>query len=63
MNFAFAVAGLLAPAITGSVLDLRGSFDDAFLLMILLALSSVLIVLLFHQPDAEVKARALAPSG
>jgi len=53
MDFAFAVAGFLAPAITGWVLDLRGSFVDGFLLMTVLALSSVLVVLLFHHPDRD----------
>ena len=53
MDFAFAIAGFLAPAITGWVLDLRGSFADGFLLMTALALSSVLVVLLFHHPDRD----------
>ncbi|MGZ5911013.1 MAG: MFS transporter [Reyranella sp.] len=53
MDFAFAIAGFLAPAITGWVLNLRGSFVDGFLLMTGLALSSVLVVLLFHHPDRD----------
>jgi MFS transporter, ACS family, hexuronate transporter len=53
MDFAFAVAGFLAPAITGWVLGLRGSFADGFLLMTVLALSSVLVVLVFHHPDRD----------
>lgn len=53
MDFAFAIAGFLAPAITGWVLNLRGSFADGFLLMTVLALSSVLVVLLFHHPDQD----------
>ncbi|MBS0519609.1 MAG: MFS transporter [Proteobacteria bacterium] len=53
MDFAFALAGFLAPAITGWVLDIRGSFADGFLLMTALALSSVLVVLLFHHPDRD----------
>jgi nitrate/nitrite transporter NarK len=53
MNFAFAISGFLAPAITGWVLDLRGSFTDGFLLMAALALSSVVVVLLFHRPDED----------
>jgi MFS transporter, ACS family, hexuronate transporter len=59
MEFAFAIAGFLAPAITGWVLDLRGSFADGFLLMTVLALSSVLIVLLFHHPDRDREDTAL----
>lgn len=58
MDFAFAIAGFLAPAITGWVLNLRGSFADGFLLMTALALSSVLVVLLFHHPDRDRMARA-----
>lgn len=53
MDFAFAIAGFLAPAITGWVLNIRGSFTDGFLLMAVLALSSVAVVLLFHHPDRD----------
>lgn len=53
MDFAFAIAGFLAPAITGWVLNIRGSFTDGFLLMAALALSSVIVVLLFHHPDKD----------
>jgi MFS transporter, ACS family, aldohexuronate transporter len=53
MDFAFAVAGFLAPVVTGWVFDLRGSFDDAFLLMTALALSSVVVVLALHRPDED----------
>jgi ACS family hexuronate transporter-like MFS transporter len=53
MDFAFAIAGFLAPYMTGRILNLRGSFTDAFLLMAVLALSSVIIVLLFHHPDKD----------
>ena len=53
MDFAFAVAGFLAPSITGWVLSIRGSFEDGFLLMAALALSSVLVVVLFHHPDRD----------
>jgi ACS family hexuronate transporter-like MFS transporter len=53
MDFFFAIAGFLAPVITGWVLALRGSFADGFLLMTALALSSVLVVLLFHHPDRD----------
>ena len=53
MDFAFALAGFLAPAITGWVLSIRGSFTDGFLLMAVLALSSVVVVLLFHHPDKD----------
>jgi MFS transporter, ACS family, aldohexuronate transporter len=56
MDFAFALAGFLAPAITGWVLSIRGSFTDGFLLMTGLALSSVLVVILFHRPDDDRQA-------
>jgi MFS transporter, ACS family, hexuronate transporter len=59
MNFAFAIAGFLAPAITGWVLNLRGSFVDGFLLMAVLALASVLVMLLFHHPDRDRQNPAL----
>jgi MFS family permease len=53
MEFAFAIAGFLAPAVTGWVLSLRGSFTDGYFLMTALALSSVVVVLVFHQPDRD----------
>ena len=53
MDFAFAIAGFLAPAITGWVRNIRGAFTDAFLLMTALALSSVVAVLVFHHPDRD----------
>lgn len=53
MDFAFALSGFLAPLLTGWVLGLRGSFEDGFLLMAALALSSVLVVLAFHHPEAD----------
>jgi MFS family permease len=53
MDFAFALSGFLAPVLTGWVLDLRGSFTDAFLLMAALALSSVVVVLALHRPDED----------
>jgi MFS family permease len=61
MDFAFAIAGFLAPVITGWVFDLRGSFTDGFLLMAALALSSVLVVLVFHHPDKD-RERELQPA-
>ncbi|SJZ91552.1 Nitrate/nitrite transporter NarK [Enhydrobacter aerosaccus] len=53
MDFAFAIAGFLAPAVTGWMLNVGGSFADVFLLMTVLALSSVMVVLLFHHPDRD----------
>lgn len=59
MDFAFAISGFLAPVMTGRVLALRGSFTDGFLLMAALALSSVVVVLLFHRPDDDREDPAL----
>ncbi|WP_353215684.1 MFS transporter [Salinisphaera hydrothermalis] len=53
MDFGFAIAGFLAPAITGWVVGSQGSFDDAFFLLAALGLSSVILTLLFHRPDAH----------
>jgi ACS family hexuronate transporter-like MFS transporter len=53
MDFTFALAGFIAPALTGWVLDIRGSFADGFVLMAVLAASSVLLVLVFHHPDRD----------
>ncbi len=53
MDFCFALAGFVAPVITGFVLSLRGSFADGFALMALLALSSVVLVVAFHRPDED----------
>ena len=60
MDTGFAISGFLAPAITGWVVDAFGSFEYAFLLMAVLALSSVLVVLVFHRPDED---RADQPGG
>lgn len=51
MTVWFAAAGFLAPVITGYALDITGSFQPAFLLMSLLAASSVVGILVFHHPD------------
>jgi MFS family permease len=53
MNLAFAVSGVLAPYVTGLVLNLRASFVDAFWLMAALAFLSVIVVLAFHRPDHD----------
>lgn len=61
MDFAFALAGFLAPVITGFVLNLRGSFADGFLLMAVLAFSSVILMLVCHHPDRERARLSRAP--
>ncbi len=54
MDAAFAVAGFAAPIITGWIISLTGGhFESAFYLLAALSLSSVVLVLLFHQPDIE----------
>ena len=51
MDTYFAIAGFAAPAVTGWLVEATGNFNAAFWLMAALSLSSVLVVLLFHQPD------------
>lgn len=53
MDFGFAIAGFLAPAITGWVVGNQGGFAYAFFLLAALAASSVELTLLFHKPDAD----------
>lgn len=48
MDAVFAIAGFLAPTITGYSILLTGHFEAAFYLMAGLALSSSLITLLVH---------------
>ena len=62
MDTGFAISGFIAPAITGWVVGTFGSFQYAFLLMGGLALSSVLVVLLFHRPDEDRADRPLLPA-
>lgn len=52
-DFTFALAGFIAPVLSGWVLNLRGSFTDVFLLMAVLAASSVVLVLAYHNPDRD----------
>jgi MFS transporter, ACS family, aldohexuronate transporter len=60
MDTGFAISGFLAPVITGWVVGTFQSFEYAFLLMAGSALSSVLVVLIFHRPDED---RADQPGG
>ncbi|MEM9222895.1 MAG: MFS transporter [Pseudomonadota bacterium] len=53
MDAAFAAAGFFAPVITGFVYHGTDSFLAAFILMAILAISSVAAVLLFHHPDRD----------
>ena len=51
MDTFFAISGFVAPFVTGWLVGLTGNFVSAFSLMALLALSSVVVVILFHHPD------------
>lgn len=51
MDTFFAISGFVAPAVTGWLVGLTGHFTAAFWLMAFLALSSVVVVILFHHPD------------
>lgn len=51
MDTFFAAAGLIAPMVTGWLVQSTGSFRSAFALLAILALSSVVAVILFHHPD------------
>ena len=51
MDALFALAGYLAPTLTGWLVEGSGSFSTPFWLMAGLSLSSVLVVILFHHPD------------
>ncbi|WP_423820638.1 MFS transporter [Salinisphaera sp. SPP-AMP-43] len=53
MDFGFAIAGFLAPAITGWVVGNQGGFAYAFFLLAALAASSVVLTLIFHRPDRD----------
>jgi len=55
MDALFALAGYLAPTVTGWLVSGSGSFATPFWLMFGLAMSSVLVVLLFHHPDKSAK--------
>ena len=61
MNSGTAIAGFLAPVVTGFALEASGSFVAAFWLIALLAASSVIGLLIWHHPDrdvAQLKSRA-----
>lgn len=51
MDTFFAISGFVAPLVTGWVVGATGSFNNAFWLMALLALSSVAVVIVFHHPE------------
>ncbi|MGH8373362.1 MAG: MFS transporter [Gammaproteobacteria bacterium] len=51
MDTFFAISGFVAPLVTGWAVGMTHSFNNAFWLLALLALSSVIVVILFHHPD------------
>lgn len=52
------LAGIIAPAMTGLLIDMTGNFQGAFLLLAGLTGISVITVLLFHHPDRKWSPRA-----
>ena len=55
MDALFALAGYLAPTLTGEVVADAGGFQPVFWVLAGLACSSVIVVLLFHRPDESAK--------
>ncbi len=53
MDCGFALAGILAPAITGVLSHLLGSFTAAISLMVILSLSSALCIFIWQKPDRK----------
>jgi len=51
MDTLLALAGFIAPAVTGWLVERTGSFAAPFWLLAALAMSSVVVVILFHHPD------------
>ncbi|PIS02099.1 MAG: MFS transporter [Chlamydiae bacterium CG10_big_fil_rev_8_21_14_0_10_42_34] len=49
------LAGVIAPILTGWLIDLTGNYQGAFLLLAGLTGISVVTVILFHHPDREFK--------
>ena len=50
MNSFFALAGILAPIVTGAFIDLTGNFNSAFYLVIGITLISIITVLCWQRP-------------
>lgn len=60
MDTFFAISGFAAPLTTGWIVGVTQSFNTAFWLLALLALSSAVVVILFHHPDRSAR---LEPTG
>lgn len=54
------LAGVIAPILTGWLLDITGTYQGAFLLMAGLSFVSVITVVLFHHPDREWSVKRLS---
>ena len=57
MNAGFALSGFIAPTLTGWLVQETGTFQSAFILLMVLTLSSVITVFLAHHPDDKVSVR------
>jgi ACS family hexuronate transporter-like MFS transporter len=55
MNASFALSGLLAPAITGFIVQQTGSFESALILITIACLGGSMAVLFMSRPDASAK--------
>lgn len=53
MDATFALSGFLSPVLTGWTVTITGDFMAAFIILTLLALSSVILLFIFHRPDAK----------
>jgi ACS family hexuronate transporter-like MFS transporter len=49
------LAGIIAPVMTGWLIDLTGNYQGAFLLLAAVTVIAVITVILFHHPDKEAK--------
>lgn len=47
------LAGILAPLLTGWLIDLTGHYQAAFLLLAAITVMAVLVVIVFHHPDRQ----------
>ncbi|MBS0352000.1 MAG: MFS transporter [Proteobacteria bacterium] len=52
MNFAFGVASIISPVITGFMSTWTGNFNSAIFLMVILIFISILTVFFFHKPKS-----------
>jgi len=61
MSSALSLAGIIAPVLTGWLIDLTGNYKGAFLLLAGLTAIAVVAVVLFHHPDRQyTKTKAAA---